>query len=67
MKKKKKNKNASRFNVVLDERGDDGTGAKIIEDIETGVVYLYYYGEGGAGLTVLLDDEGKPAVSPEQS
>lgn len=61
-----KKKNKTRFNVVLHETAKDGSGSKIIEDCETGVVYLYHYGQGGAGLTVLLDDEGDPAVGPEK-
>ncbi|MDD2414046.1 MAG: DUF6440 family protein [Eubacteriaceae bacterium] len=61
-----KKKNKKRFKVVLEEPGSDGSGSKILEDRETGVVYLYYYGNGGAGLTVLLDDEGKPAMAPEK-
>ena len=63
--KNKKNK-SNRFKVILHEVSDDGAGTKIIEDTETGITYLYCYGEGGAGLTVLLDEEGEPAVDPER-
>lgn len=33
-------------------------------DTETGVNYLYRSGGYGGGLTVLLDREGKPVVTP---
>ncbi|MEG0377056.1 MAG: DUF6440 family protein [Eubacterium sp.] len=64
----KKKSNSNRFKVVLHETSsDEGSGTKILEDTETGITYLYYYGEdGGAGLTVLLDEEGNPAVVPER-
>ena len=54
-----KRKSKTRFEVILHEPDDDGgSGFKVIEDTETGISYLYHYGEGGAGLTVLLDEEG---------
>lgn len=34
---------------------------------ETGVNYLYHSQGYGAGLTVLLDSEGKPVVSKENN
>ena len=40
------------------------TSTKIIVDTETGVNYLFV-GEGYAGgLTVLLDKDGKPVITP---
>ena len=40
------------------------TSTKILIDTETGVNYLYH-GEGySGGLTVLLDKDGKPVVTP---
>ena len=33
-------------------------------DKETGVNYLYHNGGYGGGLTVLLDKDGKPVVTP---
>lgn len=63
MKNKKK---SGRFKVILSETSADGSGTKILEDKETGISYLYHYGEGGAGLTVLLDEDGKPDVAPER-
>jgi hypothetical protein len=39
------------------------TGHKIIVDRVTGVNYLFSWDGQAAGLTVLLDSEGKPLVS----
>ncbi len=58
--------NKKRFKVILHETDKDGSGSKILEDTETGITYLYYYGHGGAGLTVLRDDEGEPDFAPEK-
>ncbi len=33
-------------------------------DRETGVNYIYHSGGYGGGLTVLLDREGKPVITP---
>lgn len=33
-------------------------------DKETGVNYLYHNGGYGGGLTVLLDKDGKPVITP---
>ena len=63
MKNKKK---SDRFRVILHETAEDGSGTKILEDKETGITYLYHYTETGAGMTVLLDEEGDPAVAPER-
>ena len=35
-------------------------------DKETGVNYLYHNSGYGAGLTVLLDKDGKPIVTPTE-
>lgn len=37
---------------------------EIWEDQETGVNYLYRTDGTGGGLTVLLDRDGKPVISP---
>lgn len=63
---KSKKSKSNRFKVILNEVSDDGSGTKILEDTETGITYLYHYGEGAAGLTVLLDEEGEPAIAPER-
>ena len=39
-------------------------GARIIVDTETGVQYLMAYWCNAAGLTVLLDADGKPLLDP---
>lgn len=55
------NKNG-RFETVYEQ----GTmhRVKIIVDQETGVNYIYVSEGYGAGLTVLLDKDGKPIVTP---
>lgn len=35
-------------------------------DKETGVNYLYYQSGYAGGMTVLLDSEGKPVVTPKK-
>ena len=37
---------------------------EILVDRETGVNYLYHSGGYGGGLTVLVDKDGKPIVTP---
>lgn len=39
------------------------TGCKIIVDKETGVNYLFAFDGNAAGLTVLVDKDGKPLVT----
>lgn len=49
---------------VVEHKEGVMTSAKIIVDTETGVNYLFV-GEGYAGgLTVLLDKDGKPVITP---
>ncbi|WP_372997379.1 DUF6440 family protein [Lutispora sp.] len=40
------------------------TGFRIIQDRETGVNYLLAFEGNAGGLTVLLDENGKPVVTP---
>lgn len=40
------------------------TSTKIIVDTETGVNYLFVSEGYAGGLTVLLDREGKPVITP---
>lgn len=61
----KRKKGKKRFKVYYDQQEHDGTGMKILEDTETGLSYLYVFGPGQGGLTVLLDEDGEPAVVPE--
>jgi len=35
---------------------------KIIRDNQTGVLYMSNFSEAGSGLTVMVDQEGKPLV-----
>ncbi len=37
---------------------------EILIDKETGINYLYYSVGYGGGLTVLLDKDGKPVITP---
>ena len=52
-----------RFEVVY-KQGFAGA-FQIIVDKETGVNYIFYAQGYGAGLTVLLDSEGKPVVTKD--
>ncbi len=40
------------------------SGFKVIVDTETGVNYLYAWDGYSGGLTVLVDEVGKPIVTP---
>lgn len=55
----KKNK---RF-LKLEEESGFATSSYILVDTQTGVNYLYHSAGYGAGLTVLLDRDGKPVVT----
>ena len=61
----KQKKQKHRFKEKFSQIEHDGTGFKTIEDTETGVMYLYVYGPGHGGLTVLRDEEGNPLIEPE--
>lgn len=39
-------------------------GNEIWVDTQTGVNYLYHFSGYGGGITVMLDRDGKPVVSP---
>lgn len=54
--------NEERFKVIYKQ--GMMTGFRIIQDRETGVNYLFAYEGGVGGLTVLLDENGKPVVTP---
>ena len=41
------------------------SGLKIVLDTETGVNYLIYEGGYAGGITPLLDENGKPVVTPK--
>ena len=52
-----------RFVKLLSESGFSG-GNEIWVDTQTGVNYLFHASGNAGGLTVLLDREGKPVISP---
>lgn len=54
-----------RFEVVHQE-STALSATKILVDKLTGVNYLWHAEGYGAGLTVLLDKDGKPVVTPYQ-
>ena len=54
-------KKDNRFIRVLDEGGLLG-GSEIWVDTQTGVQYLFHFDGSAAGLTVLVDAEGKPLL-----
>lgn len=55
--------NNDRFKIVYTQ-GKVGR-TEILVDSETGVNYLFHRdGSAGGGLTLLLDAEGKPVVTP---
>lgn len=59
------NKKDERFVVVLKEGSElrsDGL-RQLLVDKETGVTYLWMKSGYGAGLTVLLDKDGKPVIT----
>ena len=55
-------KNNERFFRVFTEGSEFGTKREIFVDRETGVQYLFVKSGYGAGLTPLLDRDGKPMV-----
>ena len=40
------------------------TAVEILVDKETGVNYIFHQSGYGGGLTVLLDKDGKPVITP---
>ena len=40
------------------------TNTRVLFDKETGVNYLFFHESYGGGLTVLVDADGKPVVTP---
>lgn len=50
----------------VQELNPDGYGyckVEVLRDKQTGVMYMYRVGMRGAGLTVLLDKDGKPVTT----
>ena len=56
-------KKQERFEIVQKNGNDFATTEMILVDKVTGVNYLFVKSGYGAGLTPLLDREGKPIVS----
>ena len=52
-----------RFVRILDESGFV-TANELWVDRQTGVTYLFHCNGNAAGLTVLVDANGKPVISP---
>lgn len=53
-----------RFIVTYKQGGFVNPGVKILVDRQTGVNYLWAECGYAGGLTVLLDRDGKPVISP---
>ena len=56
--------NNDRFIVTYKQGGFVNPGVKILVDRQTGVNYLWTESGYAGGLTVLLDREGKPVITP---
>ena len=56
-------KKETRFIKVLEEGGFLGSN-EVWVDTQTGVNYLFHQNGYAGGMTVLLDREGKPVISP---
>ena len=57
-----KKSESTRFQILSTEKYDMASGGRILQDKETGVLYLFYYSGYAGGLTPLLDRDGKPVV-----
>ena len=57
-------KKDNRFEKVYSQNGLSTGTVEIWVDRETGVNYLYRASGYSGGMTVLLDREGKPVISP---
>lgn len=55
-------KKSNRFEMIYSQGIVERTDVWV--DKETGVNYLYHQNGDAAGLTVLLDKDGKPVVTP---
>ncbi|MGI6358869.1 MAG: DUF6440 family protein [Bacillota bacterium] len=55
---------AKRFKKIHAEGGGVATQYQILQDTETGVNYLFAISGSAAGLTILLDREGRPVITP---
>ncbi len=49
---------------LVDHKEGTFSGTKIIVDRETGVNYIFIWDGYAGGVTVLLDKDGKPIITP---
>jgi len=59
-------KKEKRFEIVHSESSKAFSGTMILRDKQTGVHYLYVASGYGGGLTVLLDNDGKPVIDKNE-
>ncbi|MBR6696855.1 MAG: hypothetical protein IKL73_01135 [Lachnospiraceae bacterium] len=52
-----------RFEKVYSQNMGIATGVEILRDKTTGVNYIFNYAGNRGGLTVLLDENGKPVIT----
>lgn len=57
-------KTDNRFIVTYKQGGFSNPGVKILVDRQTGVNYLWAECSHAGGMTVLLDRDGKPVITP---
>jgi len=57
-------KKVKRFEVIEKDDSWD-TSTRVLKDKKTGVLYIYHTKGAGAGLTVLVDKDGKPLIDEE--
>lgn len=57
----------NRFNKVYNQNVGINRKLEIWVDIKTGVNYLFRLDGNRGGITVLLDKDGKPVVTPVES
>lgn len=66
MSKKEKDVNADRFDTAINEIIDTGQNVDVLVDHKTKVQYLIVSQsgiDGGVGVTVLVDKDGKPILA----
>lgn len=56
-------KKEKRFQTEFKE-SDIATESRVIVDSQTGVQYLFFFNGGAGGMTLLVDTEGRPLLSP---
>jgi len=61
-----KKKGSRRFQIIYEEKHDMLSSSRILQDKETGALYLYHALGYGGGMTPLLNCEGKPLVEKKE-